>query len=84
MDAQKKVDTGVATVVKHWSAVMPKGNLTAGAVKNLVEHPDNKLFDGITALCVNPHVESTFPPGTALAGAKPAHMVCYAAIHSPA
>ena len=63
VDAQKKVETVVATLLKHWSAVMPKGNLTAGSVKHLLEQRDNKLFDGITALCVNPHVEPIFPPG---------------------
>lgn len=61
--AQTRVDTAVATLVKHWSGVMPKGNLTAGALKHLLEQRDNKLFDGITALCVSSHVPSIFPPG---------------------
>lgn len=65
-DAQKRVDTAVANLVKHWSAAMPKGNLTAGALKHLLEQRDNKLFDGITALCVNPHVAPIFPPGVLL------------------
>lgn len=62
-DAQKKIETSVATLVKHWSAVMPKGNLTAGALKHLLEQRDNKLFDGIMELCVSPHVAPAFPPG---------------------
>jgi hypothetical protein len=62
-EASRKVDAAVAKFVGHCNALMPKGSLTCGAVKNMLEQRDNKLFEGIATVCLNSAVESKAPPG---------------------
>jgi hypothetical protein len=56
---------------------MPRGNLTAGALKHLLEQRDNKLFDSISALCLDPHVVPVFPPGALLPLPSQTHLLVH-------